>query len=448
MLIRISFLSIFMFMVAFIYLYSLNPMEVTFQYFMDSYVDTSLSILLVASFLIGAVLIFFLYSLRDLRRVLRTRKEKREREQLRDILYSATEALLKNDLVKAEKQIQTYLKKKTDDPNAYIKLAEIYQKGEKFKKAIDTLEKARSLKRDQLEILFMQARVYKAAKDYPGALRIFKEIVAFNPNNREALRELRDIYSEEREWEDALRLQKRIIKLSPKGEIELEKRLQQGLQYERARVMAEQGEEGKGIKEVKEILKENASFIPAQVLLGDLLRQAGKVKDAMSVWQRGFNKTREMIFLSKLEDLYISEEHPRGIINVYLDAMQKNPNNVIIPFFYARLCLRLEMIDEALEKLQEMEPNFSDNPSYHYLLAEVYSHRGDHAQAAAEYREGLRLEGGSYTPYRCTACQHEVKKWQPLCPQCGQWGTFTISGEEEIKAPLGPLPSQLMAWDF
>jgi lipopolysaccharide biosynthesis regulator YciM len=437
-----------MFMVFFFYLYSLNPMEVTFQYFTDRYVDTSLSILLVTSFLIGSILIFFAYSLRDLKRALRTRKEKREREQLRDILYSATDALFKNDLAKAEKQMQTYLKKKTDDPNAYIKLAEIYQKGEKFKKAIDTLEKARLLKADQLEVLFMEARVYKASKDYSGALRIFKEIVAFNPNNREALGELRDIYSEERQWDDALRLQKRIIKLSPKGEIEQEKRLQQGLQYERARVTAEQGEAGKAIKEVKEILKENASFIPAQVLLGDLFRQTGKVKDAISVWQRGFAKSREMIFLNKLEDLYIAEEHPRAIINVYLDAMQKNPNNITIPFFYARLCLRLEMIDDALEKLQEMEPNFSENPSYHYLLAEVYSHQGDHAQAALQYREGLRLEGGAATPYRCTACQYEVKKWQPHCPQCGQWGTFSISGEEEIKAPLGPLPSQLMAWDF
>ncbi|OGP94473.1 MAG: hypothetical protein A2Z19_00120 [Deltaproteobacteria bacterium RBG_16_54_18] len=448
MFIRISFLSIIMFMVFFFYLYSLNPMEVTFQYFTDSYVDTSLSVLLVGSFLIGSVLIFFVYSLRDLKRALRTRKEKREREQLRDILYSATDALFKNDLAKAEKQIQTYLKKRTDDPNAYIKLAEIYQKGEKFKKAIDTLEKARLLKTDQLEILFMEARVYKASQDYGGAVRIFKEIVAFNPNNREALRELRDIHSEEREWDDALRLQKRIIKLSPKGEIEQEKRLQQGLQYERARVTSEQGEAGKAIKEVKEILKENASFIPAQVLLGDLFRQTGKVKDAISVWQRGFAKSREMIFLSKLEDLYIAEEHPRAIINVYLDAMQKNPDNIIIPFFYARLCLRLEMIDDALEKLQEMEPNFSENPSYHYLLAEVYSHRGEHAQAALQYREGLRLEEGAATPYRCTACQYEVKKWQPHCPQCGQWGTFSIPGEEAIKAPLGPLPSQLMAWDF
>jgi lipopolysaccharide biosynthesis regulator YciM len=152
--------------------------------------------------------------------------------------------------------------------------------------------------------------------------------------------------------------------------------------------------------------------------------------------------------LNKVEDLYLSEENPRGIIHLYLDAMKKEPNNIVIPFFYARLCLRLEMIDDALEKLQEMEPNLAEHPSYHYLLAEGYSHRGDHEQAAAEYRKGLKLEGGTYVPYRCTNCQREVKEWLPLCPSCNQWGTFTTCTQEEIKVPLLPHPSQVMNWDF
>jgi lipopolysaccharide biosynthesis regulator YciM len=448
MFMRISFLSIIIFMGIFIYLYILNPVGVTFQYFTGKYVETSLSILLITTFLIGAIIIFFVYSIRDIRRVLRGRREKKEKEQLRDIFYSATDALFKNDLPRAEKQILAYLKKKSDDPTAYLKLAEIYQKWGKVKKAIETLENARDLKKDQQEILFMEARIYKMAKDYPGAIRTFKEIIALNPRNREAPRELRDIYIEEKEWEDALKLQRRIIKMIPKGEVDQEKKLQQGLQYERAKRIAETGKEGQGIKEVKEILKENPSFIPAQVLLGELLRQAGKMKDAIRVWKRGFEKTREIIFLSKLEDLYLSEEHPRGIINLYLDAIEKNPDNIVIPFFFARLCLRLEMIEEALEKLKDMEAELSDHPSYHYLLAEVYSHRGDYEQAAGEYREGLRLEGGTYVPYLCTNCKKEIKNWLPLCPECGQWGTFTACTKQEIKVPLSPLPSELMAWDF
>jgi len=448
MFIRISFLSIIIFGAIFIYLSALNPLGVTFQYFKGNYIETSLSILLVASFFIGALLIFLIYSIKDIRRALRESKQKREREQLWDLFYSATDALFKNDLSKAEKQILAYLKKKPDDPNAYLKLAEVYQKGGKVKKAIETLERARDLKKDKLEILFMEAQIYKTVKDYDGATRTFKEIVALNPNNRETLKELRDIYVEAKEWEEALKLQRKVIKVSPKGEIDQEKKLQQGLHYERAKLMADRGKEEKGIKDLKEVLKENSSFIPAQVLLGELLRQTGKGKDAIRVWRRGFEKTGEIIFLNKLEDLYLSQEHPRGIINLYLDAMEKNPENIIIPFFYARLCLRLEMIDEALDKLEEMDIHLSNHPSYHYLLAEVYAHRGDYEKAMGEYRKGLKLEGGAYVPYICTNCQKEIKNWLPLCPECGQWGTFTPRDTEEIKAPLAPLPSRLVAWDF
>ena len=262
------------------------------------------------------------------------------------------------------------------------------------------------------------------------------------------MRELRDVYIKEKEWEEALKLQKKIIKGCPKGEIDRESNLQRGLRYERARGMAERGEEDRGIKELKDIVREDHIFTPPQVLLGELLRRAGETKEAIKVWRKGFEKTHEIIFLNKLEDLYLTKEDPRGIIHLYLDAIKKEPNNIVIPFFYARLCLRLEMIDEALEKLEEMEPNLAEHPSYHYLLAEGYSHRGDHEQAAEEYRKGLELEGGTYVPYRCTSCQREVKDWLPLCPSCNQWGTLTACTQEEIKVPLSPHPSQLMGWDF
>ena len=106
------------------------------------------------------------------------------------------------------------------------------------------------------------------------------------------------------------------------------------------------------------------------------------------------------------------------------------------------------MIDEALEKLREMETYLTEHPSYHYLLAEVYAHRADYEHAAEEYRKGLAIEGGMYVPYRCTNCQRKVKDWLPLCPSCNQWGTFNVCTREDIKAPLSLHPSQLMRWDF
>lgn len=449
MYIRIVFLSIIIFVAILGYLSYLNPFGVTFHYFKGRYIETSLSVLLVASFFIGALITFLIYSIRDVRNTLKERKGKKEREQLWDIFYSATDALFKNDLPKAEKQILAYLKKRPDDPKVYLKLVDIYQKGGKPKKAIETLERAKGLQVNQLEIFFREAQIYEEIQDHAGAIKVLKAILAFDQSNREAMRELRDIYIKEKQWEEALKLQKNIIKLSSKRDFDQEKRLQRGLRYEHARLIAERDKDEKeGIKELKDIIKEDPSFSPPQVLLGALLRRAGETKEAIKIWRRGFEKTHEIIFLSKLEDLYLSEEDPRGILRLYLSAMDEGPQNIVIPFFYARLCLRLEMIDDALEKLQEMETHLTDHPSYHYLLAEVYSHRGDYERAAEEYREGLQLEGGAYVPYRCTNCQREVRTWLPQCPSCNQWGTFTTCSREEVKVPLFLHSSQVTNWDF
>ncbi|MBW2038730.1 MAG: DUF1049 domain-containing protein [Deltaproteobacteria bacterium] len=448
MFIRLFFLFVTIFAGLFIYISYLNPLSVKFQYLKGSYLDTSLSILLISSFFVGTLITFLIYLAKDVRRSFKERKDKKEREQLWQRFYLATDALFKGNLPKAEKQILAYLKKRPDDPEAYLKLAEIHQKGARPQEAIETLKKAKDLKKDQLEILFKEAQIYKETQESPGAIKALQEIITLYPSNLEAMRELRDIYIDEREWDLALELERKIIKMSPEEEIERERKLQHGLRYEHARLMAERGEEDKGIKELKEIIKEDHSFSPPQVLLGELLRRTGEIKEAIKVWQKGFEWSREIIFLNKLEDLYLSQEDPRGIIHLYLEAMEKNPDNIVIPFFYARLCLRLEMIDEALGRLKEMGATLSDHPSYHYLLAEVYSHRADYEQAAEEYRKGLELEGGVHIPYRCTSCQKEVNDWLPSCPKCGQWGTFVVCTQEEIKVPLSPLSSQLMAWDF
>lgn len=446
--VRLIFLFVAIFLGLFIYISHLNSVEIKFQYFKGNYLETSLSIVLISAFFVGALITFLIYLVRDIGRGFKERKDKKEREQLWERFYLATDALFKGNLSKAEKQIRAYLKKRPDDPKAYLKLAEIYQKGGRPQEAIATLSKAKDLKMNQLEILFREAQIYKETQDYPGAINAFNEIIALNPANLEAMRELRNISIDEKEWDRALELQSKIVKISPEEEIDQEKKLQHGLRYEHARLIVEEGETEKGVKELREIIKEDHSFSPPQVLLGELLSQNGEIKEAMKVWQKGFEWTDEIIFLNKLEDLYLSQEDPRGIIRIYLEAIEKKPHNIVIPFFYARLCLRLEMIDEALEKLREMETNLSEHPSYHYLLAVVYSHRTDYEQAAEEYRKGLDLEGGFYVPYRCTGCQRAVKEWLPFCPQCGQWGTYAACAEEALKVPLSTPSSQLMAWDF
>ena len=105
--------------------------------------------MLISSFLLGAFITFLISSLQDVKRSIKEHKERKGKEQLWERFSLATDALFKGNLSKAEKQILAYLKKRPDDPKAYLTLAEIYQKGERPQEAIETLRRAKDLKMDQ-----------------------------------------------------------------------------------------------------------------------------------------------------------------------------------------------------------------------------------------------------------------------------------------------------------
>ena len=109
----------------------------------------------------------------------------------------------------------------------------------------------------------------------------------------------------------------------------------------------------------------------------------------------------------------------------------------MIQFFYAKLCLRLEMLDEALEALDEISLRQKDFPALHRLLAEIYLHKKDFGRAAQEFEKTFELSGKSFLPFSCTTCERESQEWIPYCPQCHQWSTYTIK-EGEPTVTLAP----------
>jgi tetratricopeptide (TPR) repeat protein len=111
----------------------------------------------------------------------------------------------------------------------------------------------------------------------------------------------------------------------------------------------------------------------------------------------------------------------------------------VIAFFYAKLCLRLEMLDEALEEINEISLKEKDFPALHRLLAEIYLHKKDFSKAAQEFEKTFELSGTSYLPFICGVCNRESIEWIAYCPQCHRWSTYTI--DESAKSFGIPLSS-------
>ena len=154
-------------------------------------------------------------------------------------------------------------------------------------------------------------------KRFDEAIRTLNRALGLDETNLKALRGLREIYLNSRRWEEAIRIQKSILKFTKGKQAEEEETLfYLGLKYEHARDLLDRGGEDhleSALKEAKEIVRERKTFQPGFVLLGDIYLRMGKWASAGKVWGKSFTRFKSIIFILRLEDLYLGRggsEHP------------------------------------------------------------------------------------------------------------------------------------------
>jgi lipopolysaccharide biosynthesis regulator YciM len=280
-------------------------------------------------------------------------------------------------------------------------------------------------------------------KRFDEAIRVLNRAIGLDETNLSGLKSLRQIYLGSRRWEEAIRIQRSILKFTKGKQAEEEENLfYLGLKYERARDLLSRGGEQNlenALKEVKEIVRERKTFQPGFVLLGDIYLRMGRWASAGKVWGKSFTRFKSIVFILRLEELYLGREDPSTLLRIYQRVLEHHPENWVLAFFYAKLCLRLEMLEEALEGINEISLRVKDFPALHRLLAEIYLHKKDFGRAAQEFERTFELSGTSHLSFFCTTCERESKEWIAYCPQCHQWSTYTI--KEAEKAISLPSPS-------
>jgi predicted Zn-dependent protease len=273
-----------------------------------------------------------------------------------------------------------------------------------FNKAIEILDLAEAHIGKKESILFKKANVRKYIKDLTKQEADLKAVLKLNESNFEALAMLRDLYITQKRWDDAYDAAKRIVKFIKTPD---ENRRLNGIRYEKAFVAFTRhnpSEYDAIIKELKDIISEDKRFIPAYILLAEIYKKTNKLNEAGRVYGRGYSKTGHIIFLSKMEDLYIDRGDPGVILKIYRRILDISPKNNLIEFLYARLCLRLEMIDEAIDMLNTLEAEGADFKGLHKAMAEAYIHRGQMEKAVEEFNYAFPAEH-VYIPFRCDNCQ-------------------------------------------
>jgi tetratricopeptide (TPR) repeat protein len=450
MLIRLLLVIILIVISLFCWLSFLNPVDVEFHFF-GKIIPTDLSTLMISSFVLGIMLVFISTLTRDAKRAIEGYQRSRQIKKgqlLKEELNRGMDDFLRGNLVKAKTHFVEVLKRDPSQIDLYFRLSEIALKEGNEEEALHWLERARLIDIRNVDILLREAELYQRMKRFDEAVRTLNRATGLDEDNLKALKSLREIYRESRKWEEAIRTQKSILKLTKgKKAEEDETCFYLGLKYEHARDLLNRGGEDdleNALKEAKEIVRERKNFQPGFALLGDIYLRMGRWASAGKVWGKSFTRFKSVIFLLRLEDLYLGREDPDTLLRIYQRAFKYDPENWVIAFFYSKLCLRLEMLDEALEEIDEISLRQKDFPALHRLLAEIYLHKKDFSRAAQEFEKTFELSGTSYLPFICTTCRRESKEWMAYCPQCHQWGTYSIEESDKIFAsPSSPSSEQL-----
>jgi tetratricopeptide (TPR) repeat protein len=404
---------------------------------------TSLPALVIISFASGALIVFLGSLARDLaagwRELMRGRRLKRE-ETVQAEIAKGLHWLLKGNGERAENHLNRALKMDPQNTDVCVKLSDAHASQGRLNEALEILDRAWGIDPENDEILLKKARLYNQMGNSPMAIDTFERVLARDASNRTALVDARDICLQQENWEKALRVQEDILKIiKNEGDGSREKSLYLGIKHECARSLIREATEAsmeRSLRLCREMIKQQRDFQPAYILMGEIYQKQRRWVEAARIFGRGFRLSKSAIFLLRLEDLYLKREDRKTLLKIYRRTIEKNPENTIFSYFYARLCLRLNMYDEAMDELVEIEKRRKGMAQLHGLMAQVLAAKGHLEEAIREYRTASELANSQRFPFRCRRCHRESTEWTARCPSCHEWNTYFLEGEDASTAGI------------
>ncbi|HEU0264280.1 MAG TPA: tetratricopeptide repeat protein [Geobacterales bacterium] len=440
-----SFITAIALFAGFMLFQHLNPQETTLVLPGGSIYKMSVAVLSLGSVVLGAI-VFYIVNLVALGRskLVSWKRGRRDRiaREVAESLRLGLDALDSGDMKRARIQLERAHERDPFHVGAYLALSDLARAEDNFDEAFKHLQKARELDEKNLEILFRLAAIYESRQDQKNATATYEAILDLDDENRRAIAALRDLHIRQCRWKDAYEQQKELVKLTTGPRLARETDRLFYLRFEFAKLSLSVGGSDKVRSELRSIIRERPKFTPAYVTLGESLVNDGEVREAAELWENTFKELRNAIFLIRLEDLYFAQDDPSQIntlINFYKRNLLDNPRDLMLRLFFGKLCLRLEMANEALDHFTLIADSGADFPSLHILLAEAYRRKGRPNQAVDEYRKALKIGRTHRVPFTCKVCGSEHMSWASFCPTCGSWDSFLITAREELDKAAKPV---------
>jgi tetratricopeptide (TPR) repeat protein len=411
-----------------------NPGMITVNLLPTKSYEISKSAFFLMTLATGAVIIFILYLLRDVKRFLRglrVQREQKKRLKIQELYTKGLNAMLAKRNADAIAFFQKVLAIDPNHVDTLLRMGISQLREKNIQEAILLHQKALGLDPDNQEVMFSLASDHEEAKRFEDALQTYGKILSKDASNLTALIKMRDLYQRLNQWEELSEAQRKLLAspLMP-SEQEVEHRRLVGFKYETGRSFLEAGDLEKAKKIFRGVIKLDKDFIPAFLGLGEVYLEEGKVADASELWEKAYKMTSSTLLLLRLEDLYLKQGEPGKAIELYSQAVTWKPQDSSLKFFLGKLYYRLEMIDEAFDALSKVDWGDKDFPDVHKLLGNIYLRRGSLGLAASEFKKALGFKKQIIIPYVCSNCELRTTDWSGRCPNCGKWNTFGVNLEK------------------
>ncbi|MEJ2323454.1 MAG: tetratricopeptide repeat protein [Nitrospirota bacterium] len=400
--------------------------------FYNTYELSKIALILISSGS-GALLVLFLFIVRDTRRMVSTyqfQKKQRKEEKINGLYSRAMNAMLADNLAEARAYLQDILKVESEHAQALMRLGDLASRDERHDEALRQYKKALTASQDDLEsieALFAIATLLERLERWPDALEYVENILEKDPENLGAMYLKRSVMERMGRWGALIELQKAILKAEQKAgrDTRKEETVLNGYRYEQAREDLEEGQTEKAGKAFRNIIKADEKFVPAYIGVSEVLLKEGDSEEAVRFLEKGYHNTSSLILLAAVEDLLINISEPSRLIRLYRDVLASSPQNNMLRFMLGKLYYRLEMVDDALETLSSDVPE--EYPQWHQLLGELYLRRNQCERAIEEFKKTVDFRKTLRLPYCCSKCGREDDDWSGRCPSCGRWNTYEFN---------------------
>ena len=181
----------------------------------------------------------------------------------------------------------------------------------------------------------------------------------------------------------------------------------------------------KKIEGYQQIIKQDPDFVPAHLALGDVHMETGSVEKAFRIYEQAFEKTRNPVFLDRLERYYLEQGRPEDAIQVYRQMLVRI-GGPLLEFQLGKLYFKLEMLDESLATLEPLEATHAKIPGFLAYLAEIRARRLRQDEALETLKRLLANRGFSGQDFICIHCRTAYHEWQARCDHCGRWNQVTL----------------------